>query len=517
MLEVDRVTEEQNQNPPGGVPEEAVVASPRRWWILVALSLATIIIQFDQSGMTLALPHIQAELGATTQQLQWVMDAYSLALASVVLTAGAVSDRYGRRKVFLLGIAVLAAGSLIGALAPDANVVIAGRALMGVGGAMFMPGTLSIITHVFDRVTRPTAIGIWGAVTSLGVIVGPLISGAVLQIWHWRGIFVLNVVMAAIAFTGAAALVPESRDPHPRRLDILGAVLAGAGLLGVIYAVIHSSSDGVTSPVVLAAAGVGAAALVLFWLHSTRGEVSMFDLGVARNPAFLGAALAAAVTMFTMAGLLFMITQQFQLVDGFGVLLAGVAVLPMAGGALVASLLVPLLVKRLEVRTVVLLGLALMGAAAAAYGLAQPIRGYLPSLIVLILLGMGNGGVMVVSNDLLMSSGPKSRSGLISSMNDTVQEVGTALGIAVLGAVLASQYAESLRRSMPGVADGSFTATLSDAGTDSSLREAALAAFGDASRMAGLTAAGVVVLVVMVIAFTLGKVVVTKSGQDEED
>ena len=243
----------------------------------------------------------------------------------------------------------------------------------------------------------------------------------------------------------------------------------------------------------------------------------MFDLGVARNPAFLGAALAAAVTMFTMAGLLFMITQQFQLVDGFGVLLAGVAVLPMAGGALVASLLVPLLVKRLEVRTVVLLGLALMGAAAAAYGLAQPIRGYLPSLIVLILLGMGNGGVMVVSNDLLMSSGPKSRSGLISSMNDTVQEVGTALGIAVLGAVLASQYAESLRRSMPGVADGSFTATLSDAGTDSSVREMALAAFGDASRMAGLTAAGVVVLVVMVIAFTLGKVVVTKSGEDEED
>ena len=511
------MTEEQNQNPPGGAPEEAVVASPRRWWILVALSLATIIIQFDQSGMTLALPHIQAELGATTQQLQWVMDAYSLALASVVLTAGAVSDRYGRRKVFLLGIAVLAAGSLIGALAPDANVVIAGRALMGVGGAMFMPGTLSIITHVFDRVTRPTAIGIWGAVTSLGVIVGPLISGAVLQIWHWRGIFVLNVVMAAIAFTGAAALVPESRDPHPRRLDILGAVLAGAGLLGVIYAVIHSSSDGVTSPVVRAAAGVGAAALVLFWLHSTRGEVSMFDLGVARNPAFLGAALAAAVTMFTMAGLLFMITQQFQLVDGFGVLLAGVAVLPMAGGALVASLLVPLLVKRLEVRTVVLLGLALMGAAAAAYGLAQPIRGYLPSLIVLILLGMGNGGVMVVSNDLLMSSGPKSRSGLISSMNDTVQEVGTALGIAVLGAVLASQYAESLRRSMPGAADGSFTATLSDAGTDSSVREAALAAFGDASRMAGLTAAGVVVLAVMVIAFTLRKVVAAKSGEDEED
>ena len=298
---------------------------------------------------------------------------------------------------------------------------------------------------------------------------------------------------------------------------ILGAVLAGAGLLGVIYAVIHSSSDGVTSPVVLAAAGVGAAALVLFWLHSTRGEVSMFDLGVARNPAFLGAALAAAVTMFTMAGLLFMITQQFQLVDGFGVLLAGVAVLPMAGGALVASLLVPLLVKRLEVRTVVLLGLALMGAAAAAYGLAQPIRGYLPSLIVLILLGMGNGGVMVVSNDLLMSSGPKSRSGLISSMNDTVQEVGTALGIAVLGAVLASQYAESLRRSMPGVADGSFTATLSDAGTDSSVREAALAAFGDASRMAGLTAAGVVVLAVMVIAFTLRKVVAAKSGEDEED
>ena len=330
------MTEEQNQNPLSGDPGAAAVASPRRWWILVALSLATTIIQFDQSGMTLALPHVQAELEATTQQLQWVMDAYSLALASVVLTAGAISDRYGRRKVFLLGIAVLATGSLIGALAPDANIVIAGRAVMGVGGAMFMPGTLSIITHVFDRDTRPTAIGIWGAVTSLGVIIGPLISGAVLQIWHWRGIFILNVVMAAIAFTGAAALVPESRDPHSRHLDIPGALLAGVGLFGVSYAVIHSSSDGVTDTVVLAAAGIGAAALVLFWLRSSRGEVSMFDLDVARNPAFLGAALAAAATMFTMAGLLFMITQQFQLVDGFAALLAGVAVLPMAGGAVIA-------------------------------------------------------------------------------------------------------------------------------------------------------------------------------------
>ena len=501
------MTEERNQNPPSGDPGAAAVASPGRWWILVALSLATTIIQFDQSGMTLALPHVQAELEATTQQLQWVMDAYSLALASVVLTAGAVSDRYGRRKVFLLGIVVLAAGSLIGALAPDANVVIAGRAVMGVGGAMFMPGTLSIITHVFDRDTRPTAIGIWGAVTSLGVIVGPLISGTVLQIWHWRGIFILNVVMAAIAFTGAAALVPESRDPHPRRLDVLGALLAGVGLFGISYAVIHSSSDGVTDTVVL----------VLFWLRSSRGDVSMFDLDVSRNPAFLGAALAAAATMFTMAGLLFMITQQFQLVDGFAALLAGVAVLPMAGGAVIASLLVPLLVKRLTARTLILLGLALIAGAAAVYGLAQPIRGYLPSLIVLILLGMGNGGVMVVANDLLMSSGPTSRSGLISSMNDTVQEIGTALGIAVLGAVLASQYAVSLRRSMPGVADGSFTATLSDAGTDASVREAALAAFGDASRMAGLTAAGIVVLAVMVIAFTLRKVVAAKSGEDEED
>jgi len=268
---------------------------------------------------------------------------------------------------------------------------------------------------------------------------------------------------------------------------------------------------------VLAAAGIGAAALVLFWLRSSRGDVSMFDLDVSRNPAFLGAALAAAATMFTMAGLLFMITQQFQLVDGFAALLAGVAVLPMAGGAVIASLLVPLLVKRLTARTLILLGLALIAGAAAVYGLAQPIRGYLPSLIVLILLGMGNGGVMVVANDLLMSSGPTSRSGLISSMNDTVQEIGTALGIAVLGAVLASQYAVSLRRSMPGVADGSFTATLSDAGTDASVREAALAAFGDASRMAGLTAAGIVVLAVMVIAFTLRKVVAAKSGEDEED
>ena len=477
---------------------------PRRWLILAALVLAMFIVQVDQSGRYLALPHIQLELEASPQQLQWVVDAYSLTLAGVVLTAGALSDRLGRRRVFLAGLTVFAAASAVGALAQHMDLVIAARAVMGLGAAMFMPGTLSILTQVFSPSSRAQAIGIWGGASSLGVIVGPLIGGAALQAFDWRAIFWLNVAVALVAFLASAALVPESRDPHPRRVDLPAALLSSAGLLGITYGIISSSEHGLWTVPTLGAIIAGGILLVWFWRHSARRPDGMFDVAVARTRSFQGASIAAAGVMFTMAGLQFVITQKLQLSLGYGTLLAGLAILPLAAAAVVSSALAPVLAARITSRATMTGGMVLVAAAGAAYGLMQHLDGYLPVLACLILIGLGMGFVMVPAQDVLMSSGPLTRSGLISSMNDTVQEVGTALGIAVVGAVLNLSYTHALRAAAPEAPADSLTATLSET-TEPALRNAALDAFATASQHAGLAAAGIALLVAILIAVRLGR------------
>lgn len=429
--------------PPGAaLPAGAVADHPRRWLILAVMSLATLIVQVDQSGMTIALPGLRRSLGASIGQLQWVMDAYSLALAALVLTAGAVSDRLGRKRVFLAGIAVFGLASIAGALAGDVGGVIAARAVLGVGAAMFMPGTLSILTQAFAEATRARAIGIWGAVTSLGVVIGPVLGGTLLQFFDWRAIFVMNLVVAAAAFLATAVIVPESRDPHPRRLDLLGALLSAAGLLALTYGIIGSSSrDSAVLSIVSVA--VGCLLLAGFWLRARRRPGGLFDVTIARTRSFRAAALAAASMMFVMTGLLFVLTQQLQLAQRYPALLTGLAVLPLAAAAFVSSMLAPALAARTSPRLSMVTGLLLFAAATAVYALAQPISGYLPVLATLVLVGLGIGLVGAVANDVLMSSGPRERSGLISAMNDTVQEVGAALGVAVVGAVLAGRVGGS--------------------------------------------------------------------------
>ena len=493
---------------PGWDPE---TGHPRRWLILAALGLATFIVQVDLSGLYLALPHLQAELEASPQQLQWVVDAYSLALAGVVLTAGALSDRLGRRRVFLAGLVVFATASAVGAMGQHMDLVIAARAAMGLGGAMFMPGTLSILTQVFPPSSRAQAIGIWGGTSSLGVIVGPLVGGAALQVFDWRAIFWLNVAVALAAFLASMILVPESRDPHPRRVDLPAALLSSAGLLGITYGIISSSENGLWTVPTLGS--IIAGGIVRFWLHSIRHPDGMFDVAVARTRSFQGASIAAAGVMFTMAGLQFVITQKLQLSLGYGTFLAGLAILPMAAAAMVSSALAPALAARITSRATMTGGMVLVAAAGAAYGLMQNLDGYLPVLACLILIGLGMGFVMVPAQDVLMSSGPRTRSGLISSMNDTVQEVGTALGIAVVGAVLNLSYTHALLTVAPGAPGGSLSETLGET-ADPALQHDALEAFATASRQTGLVAAGVALFVAVLIASRLGRV---GPGQPEDE
>jgi len=299
----------------------------------------------------------------------------------------------------------------------------------------------------------------------------------------------MNIVVALVALTTTCLVVPESRDPRPRRIDLIGALLSTLGLLGVTYGIIASSEHGIGR---LDSAGSIAAGLILFalfWLRSRRCSDGMFDLTIARTHTFQGAALAAAAMMFVMTGLLFILTQQIQLIQGFSTLLTGVAILPMAGAAVVSSMTAPALAARTSARASITLGLLLFAGAAAGYAITQPITGYLPLLAVLILIGLGVGFVAAVTNDVLMSYGPRHRSGLISSMNDTVQEVGSALGIAILGAVLAGSYATTLGTTAPSAPSSSLAATLQTAHGDPELIARAAAAFGDASRTAGIAAA----------------------------
>jgi len=467
------------------------------------MSLATLIIQIDQSGMTIALPSLQRGLGATTAQLQWVVDAYSLALAAVVLTAGALSDRLGRKRVFLAGVALFAVASFAGALATDVDVVVAARAGLGIGAAMFMPGTLSILTQVFSEETRAQAIGIWGGATSLGIVIGPVLGGTLLQSFDWHAIFVTNVVVALVVFAFAVALVPESRDPHPPALDPAGALLSALGLLGLTYGIIAlSDSDAVKVEGIVTLAG-GAVLMTLFLLRARRHPEGMFDMTIVRTSTFRGAALAAAGMMFVMNGLLLVLTQQVQLAQGYSPLLTGVAIMPMAASAIVSSLTAPILAARTSPRVSMTLGLGLLALAAIAYGLAQPITGYLPILTLLVLMGLGVGFIAAVSNDVLMSSGPRHRSGLISSMNDTVQEVGAALGIAVIGAVLSGGYLTSLHHATPGAPSSSLFAALAATANDRQRADLARAAFADGSRLAALVAGGIGAVFALTIAIVL--------------
>ncbi len=468
------------ENSPGAAsPVPATTGDhPRRWLILAVMSLATLIVQVDQSGMTIALPGLQRDLTAGIAQLQWVMDAYSLALAAFVLAAGAASDRLGRKRVFLTGIAVFALASVAGALAGDIAVVITARAVLGVGAAMFMPGTLSLLIQAFGEASRARAIGVWGAITSLGIVVGPLLGGTLLQYFDWRAIFVMNLVVAATAFGAAAAVVPESRDPQPRRSDPAGTLLSAAGLLSLVYGIIVSSERGTGALEAVAGVAVGVTLLGAFWRWARRRPDGMFDVAVAGTRTFRAAALAAATMMFVMTGVLFVLTQQLQLVQHFSALLTGVAVPQLAAAAFASSMLAPALAARTSPRLSITAGLLLLAAAALVFAVAQPIGGYLPVLVVLTLAGLGVGFVAAVANDVLMASGPRERSGLISAMNDTIQECGAALGVAIVGALLASGVGGSI-------------AGLTHAAGDSA---GAVMGFADGSRSAALAAAAAALL-----------------------
>jgi EmrB/QacA subfamily drug resistance transporter len=467
-----------------------VSVDSRRWWTLAVLCLSLLVIGLDNTILNVALPTLQRELDASASQLQWIVDVYMLVFAGVLLTAGSLGDRFGRKRALSLGLLVFGAGSLGSALASSPELLIATRALMGAGGAFIMPSTLSILTATFPASERGRAIGIWAGFSGIGIAIGPVAGGWLIENADWSWIFLVNVPVVALALLAGRWLVPESRDESAPRLDWAGFLLSFAALTVLVWGLIEAPSRGWTDGLVLAAFGAAAIGLAAFGAWERRAPSPMLDVALFRNPRFSASSAAISLAFFALFGMIFFLTQYLQEVRAYSALEAGLRTLPVAGGLILGGPLSARLAERLGIRVVVPLGLALVAVAlwllagvdaASAYGVVAG---------ALVLMGFGMGTAMAPATDAIMGSLPAAKMSVGSAINDTTRVAGGSLGVAVLGSLLASGYRgemDSVRAPAP--AHDSLAGAL--AVGDPRLVDAARDAFLSGMHTAALVAAAV--------------------------
>jgi len=338
------------------------VPHPRRWAGLAVLSASLLLVVMDITILNVALPALSADLRPDSVQLLWIVDVYSLAVSGLLVTAAALGDRRGRRRMLLAGFAVFGLSSAAVLVAAGPNEVIAVRALVGVGGAMIMPSTLSMIRHLFtDPRERATALGVWAAVAAVGSALGPIVGGALLEHFSWRSAFLVNVPIMVVAVIAGRLLLPESRSPRPGRWDAAGTVLSIVGMVALVYAIKHFGKDGLGDPDGLAAAAIAAVTLPLFVVRCLRVPDPILEVRLFRGRAFSAGSITALCTSLAVAAVMLLLAQWLQLVEGDGPLEAGFRLLPAAVGALIASPLAPTLAERIGARTVLAGGLAVSG------------------------------------------------------------------------------------------------------------------------------------------------------------
>src|SRR4051812_36305608 len=339
------------------------VLDPRRWWTLVVLCFSLLVISLDNTILNVALPTIQDDLDASSSQLQWIVDSYMLVFAGVLLAAGALGDRFGRKRALTFGLAVFGLGSLGSALASSPELLIATRALMGAGGAFIMPSTLSILTATFPASERGRAIGIWAGFSGLGIAIGPVAGGWLIENADWSWIFLVNVPVVALALVAGRWLVPESRDDSAPALDWRGVVLSFSGLSVLVWGLIEAPSRGWSDPLVLAAFAASLLGLVAFAAWERRAPAPMLEIALFRNPRFSASSAAISLAFFALFGTIFFLTQYLQEVRGYSALEAGLRTMPVAGGLILGGPLSARLTERLGIRVVVPFGLGLVALA----------------------------------------------------------------------------------------------------------------------------------------------------------
>ncbi|WP_405797259.1 MFS transporter [Streptomyces sp. NBC_01506] len=415
---------------------------PQRWLILGVICLAQLTVLIDNTVLSVAIPSLTTELHASTADVQWMINAYSLVQSGLLLTAGNAADRYGRKKMLVSGLVLFGIGSLAAGLAQSSGQLIAARAGMGVGGALLITTTLAVVVQIFDEEERVRAIGLWSTVNSLGFAAGPLLGGAVLDHFWWGAIFLINIPVVVLGLIAVVALVPESKTKQGARPDLLGALLSVIGMTSVVYAIISGPDHGWTSGQVLLPAAVGVLVMGAFAYWELRVPYPMLDMHFFRDQRFVGAVAGTLLVAFGMTGSLFLLTQHLQFVLGYGPLDAGLRTAPLAVTVILLNLagLGAWLVKKLGTPGTIAVGMSLVAAGLAAIAVLGA-GGYSGMLAGLVVMGAGVGVSMPAMANAIMSAIPPEKAGVGAGVNGTLAEFGNGLGVAVLGAVLNSRFA----------------------------------------------------------------------------
>ncbi|MDI3423644.1 MFS transporter [Streptomyces luteolus] len=413
--------------------------------ILGVICLAQLTVLLDNTVLSVAIPSLTTELNASTADIQWMINAYSLVQSGLLLTAGNAADRYGRKKMLTAGLALFGIGSLSAGLAQTSGQLIAARAGMGVGGALLMTTTLAVVIQIFSEAERVKAIALWATVGSLGFAAGPLIGGVILNHYWWGAIFLINIPVALLGLVAVIKLVPESKNPQGERPDLLGALLSTIGMVSLVYAIIVGPEHGWASAQVLVPAAVGVVVLALFALWELRTPYPMLDMHFFRNPKFVGAIAGSLLVVFGMGGSLFLLTQHLQFVLGYEPLEAGLRMAPLALTIVGLNLsgLGPKVVVKLGTPRTVVLGMTMVAAGLTSIALlgGGTEGSYGGILLGLVLFGAGMAVSQPAMANAIMSAIPAEKAGVGAGINGTLAEFGNGLGVAVLGAVLGDRFA----------------------------------------------------------------------------
>ncbi|MFE1314061.1 MFS transporter [Streptomyces sp. NPDC058755] len=415
----------------------------RRWWALLVLCLSLLIIVMANTALTVAAPDMTRDLGLSSADLQWVIDGYTVPYAALMLLLGAIGDKYSRRGALVLGLVVFGGGAIAGYLADSSTAVIAARAVMGVGAALIMPATLSLLAATFPRAERAKAITLWTATAGLAIAAGPVVAGALLRDHGWSSTFLINVPIAALAIVGALVLVPPSKAGHHDRIDYVGGLLSVIWTGSLVYMIIEGPHFGWGAKAVTAAvlAGVGLVAFVIWELRHPR---PILDVRRFADRRFAGSNLAVALFFLAVFGAFYYLTQHLQFVLGYDALETGVRMLPLAGAVFVGSALTGWLTPRVGMKLTVTAGM--VGGTTALALLTRVDAGstYTDFLAPLIILGLAIGLALSPCTDAIMGAFPESELGVGGAVNDTSLELGGSLGIAILGSLLATSYGDHL-------------------------------------------------------------------------
>ena len=418
----------------------------KRWIVLGIMCFSLFVISIDNMVLNLALPAISSDLGSSASDLQWITDAYVLVFAALLLTMGAIGDRYGRKKVLQLGLLLFGIGSLAAALSTSTVMLIGCRAFLGIGGAMIMPSTLSILTDTFrDPQERAKAIAMWAAVFAVGASIGPIIGGYLIEYFDWSAVFYINLPVVAVALIGGYLVVRESRGEGAPRPDAPGVLLSTGGLIALVYGIIEAGETSWTDDTVLLCLGMAVVVLGMFVWWEKRSPAPMLPLRFFKNMSFTGASLSMVLTAFAMMGSMFFMSQYLQSVQGYSPVASALRMLPMGGVIFVSTLLSAQIAQKIGNKLAVSLGILIAGGGLMYFSLilnADTAYGVLVGGMTILASGMGM--VMSPATNAIQGSLPVSRAGIGSAMNDTTRQVGGALGVAVLGAIMNATYLDKV-------------------------------------------------------------------------